>query len=616
MKFKDSIIKIKSIISLTSKTIKIMWKSSKLGFIMSFVTTIFNGIIVPLNMMVSKYFIDSVIGALSNKNNESFQNKVFFWLAIEFVIIVFSLFINRLATYLYDIQTRYLNTYISKLLIKKENELDLSYFENHEFHNKMQQANDQSVSSTYQVIDSLMQIIKNCSTLVGAIIIVINLNPIIVFLCILTPIPMCFINIKISKMKYDVYKKTMEKSRLAGYLQAMMMDYNTVKEIKLNRLGNYFEKVIVSILNKNTNLNKKVGKVQVASLSSVDLLSTIVSYCYKIYVIFITLTKNLSIGTMNMYMSALSNVDSSIRNILNSFSSLYSNNLYIENLFYVLNLKPKIFDSENSKMFHNTIADCIEFRNVSFKYPNSDKYILKNINLKINAGDTCAIVGLNGSGKTTMIKLLARLYEPTEGEIYIDGINIKDYKIESLYKYMNIVFQDFVKYPFSIKDNIGFGDIDNLNNMKLIEEASKKANAYNFIQELDNKFDTRLEKLWVNGTDLSLGQWQKLAVSRAFMNNSAILILDEPTASIDAQAEYQLFSNFKQLTKNRTSVLISHRFSTVKVADVIVVLKDGKIIENGTHVELMMKNGFYSNLYNMQAEAYMDETYGKKVNVN
>lgn len=195
---------------------------------------------------------------------------------------------------------------------------------------------------------------------------------------------------------------------------------------------------------------------------------------------------------------------------------------------------------------------------------------------------------------------MTRLYQPTEGGIFIDGINIDEFSLASLYKCISVVFQDFMKYPFTVKENIGFGDIENLDDIDRIELSAKKANAYKFIQSLENKFDTRLEKLWSNGVELSLGQWQKLAISRAFKSDSSLLILDEPTASVDAETEYELFKNFKELVGNRTSILISHRFSTVRMADLIIVLNEGTVIEKGTHKSLMLKEGLYSKLYNMQ----------------
>lgn len=589
------------------RTIILLWNSSRLSFIMTFIITVLNGIIVTINMVISKYLIDSVVNALKEKNPISSINSVLFWLEIEFAVAIFSYVLTRINTYFSTMQSKYLKKDISRLLINKAKELDLAYFENDEFYNKIEKADEQSSYITLQVVNDLTQIIKNISTLVGSILIVFELSPIIVILCIFTSIPVFIINMKIYKAKYDVYSGRIEQTRLARYLQRYMMDYTNIKEIKLNRIGDYLLKHILKIYDKNLELDKKVAKKQFMSLSLVDIFSTAISYAYKIFVIYITLIKSLSIGTMNMYISALTNVDEAIKNTLENCASLYSNNLYIENLFDVLDLKRIMIEKKDPIEFKNKISNSIEFKNVSFKYPNSKKYALKNISFKIKANETCAIVGLNGCGKTTIIKLLVRLYDPTEGEIYIDGINIKEFSFESLYKSIGVVFQDFLKYPFTVKENIGFGNVEYMNDIELIKDSSKKANAYTFIEGLKNNFDTKLQKMWSDGVDLSLGQWQKLALSRAFMSNACLLVLDEPTASIDAKSEYDLFKDFKKLMGKGTSILISHRFSTVKMADSIIVLRDGEIIEKGTHKSLMLNRSMYYELYMMQAEAYIDD---------
>lgn len=588
------------------KALKIVWRSSRFICIVSLINTVLNGVMLPINAIISKYFLDSVTTALIKGNTTKIRNEVFFWLILELLISIFSYLVNRLSSYFTDIQSKLLNIYISDVLIKKANELDISYFEDSAFYDKIEKANNESISSIMSLTGGLMQLIQSIATLAGTAAIVLTLSPIILVLCILTTIPMFFVNIKTSQMKYDVYTKRVEEVRFSQYLKLITMNYSTVKEIRLTRLGEYFRNIIISIYTKHLNQDKNVGKKQLIRLAITDIFSTIISYCYKFYVVFLTITNGLTIGSMNMYIQALTNVENSIRSALDNLSSLYSNNLYMDNFFDVINLKPKITDTDNSIEFSNSGFASIEFKDVSFKYPNCDKYILKNINITIKNNQTCAIVGLNGSGKTTLTKLLTRLYDPTEGKIYINGIDIKKYTLDSLYKNISVIFQDFMKYPFSIKDNIAFGNLDKMNDMELIKACAVKSNSYDFINSLENKFDTKLQKMWSNGIDLSLGQWQKLAIARTFMSDSSILILDEPTASLDAEAEYEIFNNFKELVGNTTSVLISHRFSTVKMADIIYVLENGQITESGTHNSLMLNNGLYSKLYRMQAEAYKD----------
>lgn len=603
-KIRSQISMVKILLKSIQQVLSIIWKSSKLIAALSLIVTIGEGLIAPLNMVGLKYFIDSVTDALTAHGNSQSLYQVFFWIGVIFFIEIAGKILNQWNTYLNDRQSRLLNNYISKVLMKKANELDLSFFEDAEFYDNIEKANNQSLSYTLNVLSTLIGLIKGLSTLVGATIIVCSLNPIIFVLALVTTVPMFIITIKLSKKKYDIFSSRMQEARFAGYLQRMIMNYNNIKEIKLYRLGDYIKNVVLSINVKHMNQDKEMGMKQFKGMTLIDIFDNLIAAAFKIYVVLATIRQGLTIGSLTMYISALTNVDQSMRSVLSGLASLYTSNLYLENLFVVLDLKPKIEPDPKLSSFNNRIFNSIEFRNVSFKYPQSENYVLKNINFTIKAGETCALVGLNGSGKTTIIKLLARLYDPTEGAIYIDGKNIREFNIESLHQCMSIVFQDFVKYPFTVKQNIGFGNIEEIDNMEQIQLAAQKSGAQDYIEKLDGKYDTQLEKMWTDGTDLSLGQWQKLAISRAFMSNASILILDEPTASLDVKAEYELFQNFKDLIGNATCVLISHRFSTVRMADNIYVIENGTIIESGSHNHLMRQKGLYCKLFTMQAEAY------------
>lgn len=611
MNIKKSIVQNIKQISKSLKSIfdvvKLVWKSSKWVTSLIFMVSILEGVLLPLDMVISKYFIDSVVDTLANGYSGA-RNQIFIWLLLQLAFAVLSKILNQLNEYLCNVQEKLLNIYITDLILEKVNQLDLSYFEDPEFYDKIEKSNSEFADRAIATLETIVQMLKNLTSLSGAIAIVLMLNPIIIIISLFTTIPMFYANLNISQKKYNIFNERVHEVRFAWCLQRDFINYNFIKEIKLNRLGNYFKNIILSIYNKHFEQDKVIGKQQIRDLTIIDIINNIVSYAFKLYVVYITIMRGLTIGSMTMYIAALVNMDQSIRGILNSFAYIHSNSLYTDNLFSVLNLNSKIHNDSNLPSFDNTIIKSIEFRNVSFKYPNTEKYVLRNIDLEIKAGQTCALVGLNGSGKTTLVKLLARLYDPDEGAIYIDGKDIKEYNVETLYKNINIVFQDFMKYPFTVKQNIGFGNIEKSEDIELIKYAAEKSGAAEFIEGLPEKYDTKLDKMWSGGVELSLGQWQKLAISRAFMSDASILILDEPTASLDAKSEYELFQNFKELTQNTTCMLISHRFSTVKMADLICVIENGAIVESGDHSCLMQYNGLYAKLFNMQAEAYASES--------
>jgi ATP-binding cassette subfamily B protein len=290
--------------------------------------------------------------------------------------------------------------------------------------------------------------------------------------------------------------------------------------------------------------------------------------------------------------------------IFSDLSNLYENNLYLEDLFVLLNMPKTSYENSGSKKITDKNIE-IKIENLSFKYPDSDKFVLRNINMTISPGQSMALVGRNGAGKTTLTKLLCGLYAPTEGRILINNIPLNELDIDSYRKLISIVFQDFSYYHFTARENIGFGDLNNLNDLDKIKISAKKAGADSFIVDLPNGYEQQIGKQFEQGVSLSVGQFQKLALARAFMRDAPIMILDEPTASSDTEAEIKLFKQIEHLVENKTVILISHRFSTVRIAKRIFVIDKGKIIEDGSHEDLMkIKDGTYARLYKMQKESY------------
>lgn len=322
------------------------------------------------------------------------------------------------------------------------------------------------------------------------------------------------------------------------------------------------------------------------------------------YVIRQTIVGVITLGDLMLYASVFQQLQSALGGLLHGLSTIYESTLFISNLFAFLELRPSIPPSTDGHRPPETWQEGFVFHGVSFRYPGTDKDALHNVSLRLRPGEKVALVGENGAGKTTLVKLLCRLHDPTEGVITLDGIDLREYDPASLQERIGVIFQDFARYYLTARENVGFGQVEALDDQARIEAAAKKSGAHEVISALPNGYDTTLGRWFDDGHQLSLGEWQKVALARAFMRDADLLILDEPTASLDARTEYEIFQRFAGLTHDRTAILISHRFSTVRMADRIVVLNDGHVVEHGTHQQLLERGGVYATLFNMQAEGY------------
>src|SRR3989344_4225800 len=387
-----------------------------------------------------------------------------------------------------------------------------------------------------------------------------------------------------------------------------------IKEIKLFGLKPHFITRFGTLFDQFIGKQQNAAKKEFGLYVIVGIVEGTLSVLAAWLVIKAFLQNQITIGEFTFFWALLFQFAEHARYAVRQIGELNNTATFITPFLKILDFKPKIKESENPKPFPSKLEKGIEFRNVTFFYPRAKKPALKNFNLHIKPGESIALVGENGSGKTTLVKLLTRLYEVTEGEILIEGINIKEYSLTSLHENIGVIFQDFMKYEGLVEENIGYGSVKQLNSKSKIHSASLKAEAYDFIRDLEDKYKTHVGKtLKDEGVELSVGQWQKIALARAFFKDAPILCLDEPTAAVDAKAEYQLFQKFEKLTKGKTTILISHRFSTVRMADRIVLIEDGKIAEQGSHHELLRKRGKYEKLFRMQAEGYRDYFHRQSV---
>lgn len=578
--------------------IKIILKSSPIIVTKLFICNVLLGIVTSLNVYLWKYLVDSATYSLEYGK----VGEAFIWLGgIGGCIETINLF-NRLSIYYREIAQESMNCYINEMVIEKVNQLDMSYFDDSKIYDTLEKVSSESGARCVSILVMLVMLLQYFTTLIGVTAVMASLSGSIAIMLCLIMVPIFYVSISIAYKQSKIYVTRVQNLRMVDYLTDLCLKYENIKELKIYGAALYLKQKVSDIYKKHIIEDKKYKKSFLFKLTKTDLVQSICSTGIKIFVLYRAILEKKSIGDFTMYISALDNMENSINSILDAISSLYSDNLYIENLLDLLKMEGGLKDGK--KDFSVVDLKKIEFENVWFQYPHSDSFVLKNVSIKLERGKSYALVGLNGSGKTTFIKLLLRLYDPQRGKILINGIDIKEYSIESLYRNIGVVFQDFIKYPLTVNENIGIGNLKRIDDFEKIQFAAYISGANKFIQSLPNEYQTILEKEWEEGSELSGGQWQTIAISRAIMRDVSILIMDEPSSALDPQAESDILKKMQEMMNGKMSLLITHRFSNMGIVDKIFVMQEGEITEFGTHEELMRTNGKYYTLYKLQADAY------------
>lgn len=588
-------------LKISGQTIKVLYESSRRYFFLTILLSILVGLTTPLTSWIWKSIIDCIAILISSAEKTQIQS-LFFWIIIYFVIQIISSIVARLNEYTQTIYSEYVDLSIKKKILKILTRLQLKDFDDYHIHNSIAKASQESTSRSMGLLRTILQSIQYGTSILGSIFLLINFKAAIILLIFLSAIPSFFVNLKISDKLFDIYNSRLEKIRNAKAIQNLMTHGNNMKEIKVYRVSKYLKDKILNIYKDCLEQDKKIrGKIFLINFST-DLYQNVFTVVVKCLIILISIKQGRSIGDITMYINSIDNLKLSTLNIMSLLSNVYENTLYLKS---VLKLEEFVNMSKYCKKNQPiTSLKKIKFINVSFKYPGSSNYALKNINLELEENKNYALVGLNGSGKTTFIKLLLGLYTPTQGKILINEINLQDLDLETYYRYVSAVFQDFVKYPFDIETNIAVGDIEIADETDTIVKAAKFSGIDEYIQKLPDKYKSVLGREWNESVDLSEGQWQKIAIARAFMKKSDLVILDEPTAALDAMAEYEIFSKFNLLSKGKICIYVTHRLSNIISSDTVFVFKDGRIVESGSHDNLLMQNGLYKTMYNLQSSAY------------
>ena len=502
------------------------------------------------------------------------------------------------------IQTETIGDRVHSLLHAKSIAVDLEYYENADYYNTFHRAQAQAAYRAQMALSGLVQVGQSSLSLLGILALLTSLNWLIPLLLLGATIPSIWIRFRYTGKAYGRISAWTESERQTDYFHTLLTTAPAAKEIRLFNLGNLFSRWFETL---RTNIRQE--KIQLASQQSeIDLITngsaTLAVLCACGITAQQAIAGTITLGGFIMYYQAFQRGQGFLRELLSHVVSLYENSLFLQDFYLFLDLPSRLVEPLSPQPLPEIWQAGFCLENVGFDYANSQRSVLKNIDLKIAPGEVIAIVGANGAGKTTLIKLLCRLYAPTTGRITLDGIDLHDYAPQDLQRQISVLFQDYLHYQLTVSENIWLGNIEVDPTPERIGQAANLAGAKDTIDRLPYGLDTRLGNLFDGGEELSIGQWQKIALARAFLRDAQLIILDEPTSALDPKAEAEVFDKFRQLIAGRMGVIVSHRLSTIKMVDRIFVLENGRFIESGSHDELMQNQGAYARLFTTQAQHY------------
>jgi ATP-binding cassette, subfamily B, bacterial len=604
MKRMKNLLKHMRIITSTwSRVLVLIWKTNPWHVTWLLVFTFLGGLIPSLQIQVTSQIVQNAAEAIQQGSPTQLVHVAIFFGFLQGGLMILSSLLGIGQEQIQSLlQTKLANT-IAIQIMEKAIELDVQYFEDDEFYDKLQRANRESSYRPYQIFWQMVTIGSQCVTLVSVLIVLLYWNWWLGLLILIAPLPSVVSQIFYGQQGYKIERERTQQYRRLSYFQFLTTNSHSVKEIRLFRLGNLFLGRYKQLYNDFYKVDSNLVKRSTRAIVPFSLLTNVVSAGAQIYAIGFTIASG-HIGLLAGYLQAIAVVQHTLESLLWGVSQLYQNNLFVNNLFEFLDV-PAYKIVNGKRPVPERLEIGIEFRNVSFCYPGTTEMVLQDLNLFLKAGECVALVGHNGAGKTTLVKLLARLYEPTTGKILLDGVPLEEYDTFDLRRHISVIFQDFVRYEMAVRENVGFGYVEELDNDERIRIATAQSGAASFIEDLPQKYETTLGRMFEKGQELSIGQWQKMALARAFMRRAPVVVLDEPTSSIDAESESEIFGRLQHIAAGATTLLIAHRFSTVRMADRIIVIKQGKIIEDGTHEALMAVDGTYAHLFRLQAAGYV-----------
>src|SRR5947208_12970933 len=526
------------------------------------------------------------------------------WLVLaEFGLAMLSSIVTRMIDYSDSLLANKYTRHVSIQVMKHASELDLTAYEDPVFYDRLERARVQATDRLV-MIQSIGRLELQLITAVGWSIAVMFYSPWLMLLLIAAVLPAFLGETHFAFLGYAKNFRQTPIKRQLDYLRQAGATKEAAKELKLFSLADFFTQRFAKLSEIIYEQDVELAKKRLAIGSVLSFIRTGGYYGAYAYVIWRTVKCSLSIGTFYFLITAIMQASSTIQQVFSTLSGIADQALFLTDLLAFFDMKPTIRSKPNALPAPRPIRQGFEFLNVSFQYPGNERRVIDHLNFHLHPGERVALIGENGQGKTTIVKLITRLYDPTEGEILLDGVDLREYDLEHLYREIGVIFQDFMRYEMTARENIAVGKIEELEDLRALQTAAKKSLADEVIARLSRHYDQMLGRRFEGGVDLSGGEWQKIALARAYLRNAQLLILDEPTAALDARSEYEVFQRFAELTAGKMALFISHRFSTVRMADRIVVLENGNIVEEGTHEKLTRTGGRYAEMFELQAANY------------
>lgn len=589
----------------TRRAMELVWQTSRRLTSGLMLLTLAAGVLPAIAAYIGKLIVDAVVLAMQVHQETGLleYQPLLNYVLLEALVLTGISAAQRATAAHQALLRALLGQKVNVMILEKAQTLSLAQFEDSEFYDKLTRARREASVRPLALVNKTFSLLQNAIALASFAFLLIQFSPWALLLLFVGALPVFIAEAKFSGDAFQIFRRRSPETRTQMYLETVMAREDSIKEVKLFQLGSLLLGRYKSIFDTLFREDRKLILRRETWGFILGLLGTLTFYAAYAWVVLETVLGKITLGDMTMYLLVFKQGQNAVSASLTSVSGMYEDNLYLSNLYEYLEQPVPV---ESGQITEGTQpGDGLRFEQVSFTYPGSRHPALQQISLHLKPGESLALVGENGSGKTTLIKLLTRLYDPDEGRILLDGSDLKDWHPHTLRQRIGVIFQDFVRYQFLVGENIGMGDVEAFSDEPRWKKAAEAGMADDFIQRMSQGYQTQLGRWFKGGQELSGGQWQKIALSRAFMREKAdILVLDEPTAAMDAEAEAQMFEYFRQHTLNKMAILISHRFSTVRMADQIIFIEQGQILEQGSHEQLMTLDGRYAHLFNLQASGY------------